>query len=118
MQDRTSIEPINEDPLEQAKRWVGNKLQSVAIQTGVNISGWNWQMDDTISDTKECQLVVIGSHGRRVIKLFTTDELRRCARDKELQSDILTRLTQLVKFLGDGRNSRTAKNLGRKRCDK
>jgi hypothetical protein len=118
MQDRPLIEPVNDDPLEPAKQWVGNNLQSVASRLGVKMSGWNWQTDDTTSNTNECQLVVVGSHGRRVIKLFTAEELRRCANDIELQSDILARLTQLVSFLRDGRSARAGKNLGRKRCDK
>jgi hypothetical protein len=116
MQNRPGIDPTTEDPMEPARSWIGSLLQSIANRLGVKISGWHWQSDDTVSDTRECQLVVIGSHGKRVIKLFTTDELTHCLNDSELQSDILARLTQLVNFLGDRRNPRSGKNQGRKRC--
>lgn len=84
-----------------AMSWIGNCLQSIANGTGLQIAEWYWQNDDTTDGATGYQLVVVGPHTKRVIKLFTNDELSRCLNDEVLQLETKERLTKLVTFIGE-----------------
>ncbi len=108
MQKLTGEKTTNESPRETAMNWIGNLVEKIASCLGKQIAGWHWEVDGTKGNTTTYQLVVVGSRDRRAIKLFTSDELDRCMRDKELQFEINERLTRMVTFLdGRGDSQRT-----------
>lgn len=99
MQHSTEDEKPTGTQRKAAMNWIGSLLQTIANSLSLPITAWHWQMDGTNSDTAAYKLVVIGTQNKRVIKLFTVDELDRCLSDRGLQSEIDTRLTRLVSFL-------------------
>lgn len=79
--------------------WIVHLLQTIAKKSNVNITDSHWEEDTTYGVT-QYNLVVVGSDQKRVIKLFAVEEIDRCLSDNMLQTDIHTRLTRLVNFLG------------------
>jgi hypothetical protein len=95
------VQQSKEDSKKAAMSWIGNCLQSIANSICLQISEWHWQNNDTMDGTTGYQLVVVGPRSKRIIKLFTNDELSRCLSDEELQLEIKERLTKLVTFIGE-----------------
>jgi hypothetical protein len=93
---------------------LGTRLQTIANALAVPIAGTHWQIDGTGDNTKVYQLTVVGSRNRRAIKLFTSRELDCCLSDQEQQSEINTRLTRLVTFLGGRAKGESARRTARK----
>ncbi len=98
-----------DDSKKAAMRWIGNCLQAIANNVCLQILEWHWQVDDTTGSTTGYQLVVVGPRTKRIIKLFTNDELNRCLSDEDLQIEIKERLTKLVTFMGEPGAHRHAK---------
>lgn len=82
-----------------AKDWIASKLEAIAIDLSVQIKSWHWEtIAATNAEAAYYRLIVTGRDNRRMVKLFSADELDRCIGDKQLQNDIQIRLTRLLLF--------------------
>ena len=98
----------NERQREEAMAWIGKLLETIGVSQNIRIANWNWQIESGNSYCIDYQLVVLGFHNKRAIKVFTATELDRCTDDKELQAEIQLRLERLVAFLGTRVESRSS----------